>query len=100
MTERKRRMRTSRQKRLEHAGFQFEQNEDGKWRVILPITSGIPAEGHEYQRLPKTYKHLTTAVSAGMREIERTKALKDRRMADVAKNGKPLLICLIRMSST
>ena len=69
MTERKRNWRNSRKKRLEAAGFEFEQIAEGqkntrRWKVWLPSKDKV------YRlrlSLPKTYKHLTTAVSAGIR---------------------------------
>ena len=79
MTERKRKNRSERKARLEHAGFEFEQipegeTDAGKWRVWLPIKG----ETHGLRIiLPKVYKHLTTAVSAGMREIDRVKTMKN-----------------------
>ena len=79
MTERKRRMRTTSKERLERAGFEFEQipeteTDAGKWRVWLPITGRFD---DLHLMLPKVYKHLTTAVSAGLREIERVKIMRD-----------------------
>ena len=78
MTERKRRMRTTNKERLERAGFEFEQipegeQDEGKWRVWLPVKG----EYHDLRLLRNVYKHLTTAVSAGMREIERIRVLKN-----------------------
>ena len=79
MTERKRKNRSERKARLEQAGFEFEQIPEGKfgagkWVVWLPIKVDIPPRRITLQ---KSYKHLTTAVSAGIREIDRVKALRD-----------------------
>ena len=74
MTERKRRMRTTNKERLERAGFEFEQMDNGKTRVHLPIKREF--EPDKKVTLPP-YVHLTTAVSAGMREIERVRVRKN-----------------------
>ena len=79
MSQRKRSVLASRKARLEAAGYEFEQipegkKNSGKWRVWLPVKG----ETHELRlTLGKVYKHLTTAVSAGVRSIEKAKTRKD-----------------------
>ena len=68
MTQRKRNHRNARRDQLEHAGFNFAQNPQGLWLVELPDTT------RKY--LPTAYKHLTTAISAGIREIEHARVRK------------------------
>ena len=74
MTQRKRRMRATHKARLEHAGFNFFQDEKGKWIVQLPIYATCT---RRKIHLPRAYKHLTTAVSSGIREIERVRVRKN-----------------------
>ena len=68
--------RNSRRKHLEHAGFLFQQNDEDKWVVLLPITSRyaeyLKREGQPPNaRMNKVYKHLGTALNAAERQIKR-----------------------------
>ena len=92
MTERKRRMRTTNKTRLEAAGFEFEQipegeRDAGRWRVWLPVKSPT---FKTRVTLPKVYKHLTTAVSAGVRQIERARVRKNA-YGDIGKDWETVL---------
>ena len=66
--------RSSRQKRLEYAGFLFKKNDEGLWVVLIPITSqyseALKLDGEPPNvRLNKAYKYLGTAINAAEREI-------------------------------
>lgn len=74
MSKLRQQVRETRKDQLRVAGFGFVQLPTGRWRVRTPYTEDA-SEPKAW--LPKDYKHLTTAISAGFREIEVLRAMRD-----------------------